>query len=97
MHGQCVASSTVSIPDCGLVDFYESKGNAPAARWGHTAVVVNEKLYVFGGEGDQAYGDLHIFEPGIRLHREQSSLTPAGLTRALLSLQPSLPLSGTGV
>lgn len=59
-NGQAVA-----VPECVLFDFLETEGNRPAARWGHTAVVVEQKLIVYGGEGSQAYGDLQVFESGM--------------------------------
>lgn len=57
--------ASVAVPGYVLFDFLESKGDRPAARWGHTAVVIDQKLIVYGGEGNQAYGDLQVFEPGI--------------------------------
>ena len=64
MHREALSNSAVSVPDCVLIDFYETKGTTPTARWGHTAVAVNDKLYVFGGDGDQVLEDLHVFQPG---------------------------------
>ena len=61
-HGQ---ESAVAVPDYVLFDFLETEGNRPAARWGHTAVVADHKLIVYGGEGSQAYGDLQVFDPGM--------------------------------
>ncbi|KAL3144158.1 hypothetical protein ABBQ32_003943 [Trebouxia sp. C0010 RCD-2024] len=55
--------SAVAVPDYVLFDFLETKGEGPAARWGHSAVVVDQKLFVYGGEGSHAYGDLQVFEP----------------------------------
>lgn len=57
--------SAVAVPDYVLFDFIETKNKGPPARWGHTAVVVDHKLFIYGGEGSQAYGDLQIYEPGI--------------------------------
>lgn len=66
---QNAQASAVAVPDCVLFDFLETEGNRCAARWGHTAVVVDRKstpvLIVYGGEGSQAYGDLQVFESGM--------------------------------
>lgn len=61
-HGQ---DPDVAVPDYVLFDFLETEGNRPAARWGHTAVVVDQKLIIYGGEGSQAYGDLQVFDSGM--------------------------------
>lgn len=61
-HGQ---DSAAAVPEYVLFDFLETEGSRPAARWGHTAVVVDKKLVVYGGEGSQAYGDLQVFDPGM--------------------------------
>ena len=57
--------AAVAVPDYVLFDFLETKGKGPAARWGHSAVVVDQKLLVYGGEGSHSYGDLQVFEPGM--------------------------------
>lgn len=57
--------SAVAPPGYVLFDFLETKGSRPAARWGHTGVVVDKKLIVYGGEGSQAYGDLQVFDSGM--------------------------------
>ena len=67
MHHEVRSDGGISVPNCVLVDFYETKGIAPAARWGHTATAVSDKLYIFGGEGDQVFGDLHMFDSGTSL------------------------------
>lgn len=54
----------VAVPDYVLFDFLETQGEVPPARWGHTAVVIDQNLYVYGGEGSQCYGDLQLFQPG---------------------------------
>ena len=64
MRNACKPAAAATVPDCVLFDFHEVKGKAPAGRWGHASVVVDEKLYVYGGEGDQAYGDLCVFDSG---------------------------------
>ncbi len=58
------AMPPATIPECVLVDFHESEGTVPPGRWGHSAAVINDRLYVFGGEGDQAFGDLNVYAPG---------------------------------
>ncbi|KAL0042731.1 hypothetical protein WJX79_009011 [Trebouxia sp. C0005] len=55
--------SPATIPECVLVDFHKSEGTVPPGRWGHSAAVINNRLYVFGGEGDQALGDLNVYDP----------------------------------
>ena len=64
MNNVGVSTPAVAIPGCVLIDFFEHAGQAPAARWGHTSVVIDDKVIIYGGEGDQIYGDLHMFEPG---------------------------------
>ena len=56
----------VVVPDYVLFDFLESHGDVPSARWGHTAVVIDQSLFVYGGEGSQSYGDLQLFQPGVQ-------------------------------
>ncbi len=58
------AMPPATIPECVLVDFHECEGTVPPGRWGHSAAVINDRLYVFGGEGDQAFGDLNVYAPG---------------------------------
>lgn len=64
MHQERIAIQPVAVPDCVLIDFYGSRGEVPAARWGHTAAVIDDNLYLYGGESDQSCGDLHVFQPG---------------------------------
>ena len=64
MYDDRIAGRPAAVPDCVLIDFHESEGGVPAARWGHTAAVIDDSLYICGGESDQTYGDLHIFRPG---------------------------------
>lgn len=81
--------SAVAVPDYVLFDFIETKNKGPPARWGHTAVVVDHKLFIYGGEGSQAYGDLQIYEPGIGC----IVLYPIGFEAAPKSWCVGLPVS----
>ena len=80
-----------TIPDCVLVDFHKSEGTVPPGRWGHSAAVINGRLYVFGGEGDQAFSDLNVYDPGDLARPSHFRLQRAKLSFSLLSkFQPNV-------
>ena len=64
MHAGQDSAVALHLPEYVLFDFLDTKGDVPPARWGHTAVVINQKLFVYGGEGSQPHCDLQLFEPG---------------------------------
>lgn len=53
-------------------------GTIPPTRHYHTAVTLNEKMYVFAGTGNQTYNDLHVFDPSDGAQGKWTLLSPAG-------------------
>lgn len=50
---------------CEKVNF--PKGTAvPSSRWGHTASVYQDCIYVHGGRNDHDISDLHVFDPNVK-------------------------------
>lgn len=54
-----------ALSRCTLFDFVDTKGPIPQARWGHSAVLLHDVLYLYGGVGVQTYDDLLCFELGM--------------------------------
>jgi Kelch motif len=49
---------------CLKVEF--KKGSiVPSSRWGHTASVYQDCIYVHGGRNDHDISDLHLFDPNV--------------------------------
>jgi len=46
---------------CEKVNFGTQK--VPSSRWGHTASVYNDQIYIYGGRNDQDISDLHVLDP----------------------------------
>ena len=65
-----------ALSRCTLFDFVETEGPIPQARWGHSAVLLHDVLYLYGGVGVQTYDDLLCFELGMsnKIQVEQVSL-----------------------
>jgi len=42
----------------------EPKVRRSIARYGHSAVVHDNKMYIFGGFNGMVLGDMYVFEPG---------------------------------
>jgi len=44
-----------------------SKGiSVPSSRWGHTASVYKDCIYIHGGRNDHDISDLHVFDPNLK-------------------------------
>jgi hypothetical protein len=42
----------------------------PDTRWGHSAAVFEDKLYILGGRNEQDISDLHCFNVGEKVWSE---------------------------
>ena len=59
---------------------WTQKASAPEALAGHSAVAINGKMYVFGGNGNSAYSSSSLYEynPTTNTWTEKSSSGPRG-------------------
>ncbi len=47
-----------------ITRMWKRKADAPTIRYGHAAVVLNDKMYVFGGSDDKSYtNDVLVYDP----------------------------------
>lgn len=51
----------------------QAQGQVPGPRWGHTAVVFQGGMYVFGGYSDAFHNELFKYEFGMSRRCSQSS------------------------
>lgn len=53
-----------ALSRCVLFDFLETDGS-PVPRWGHSAVLVGDSVYLYGGVSTQTCDDLLCYELGM--------------------------------
>jgi hypothetical protein len=46
-----------------MVSQVKTGGDGPSMRWGHTASVFNDKIYLFGGRSTKDFNDFYSFNP----------------------------------
>lgn len=56
--------SDSALSRCILFDYLDLEGPAPTARWGHTAVLIDDQMYLFGGVASQLCSDLLVLDLG---------------------------------
>ena len=42
----------------------------PSSRWGHTAFVNKDQIYIHGGRNDHDISDIHVFDPNLKKWKE---------------------------
>ena len=60
---------------CVLFDFVETDGAIPTPRWGHSAVLLGDAVYVYGGVGSQTCDDLLCYKLGTLECRKSCDVT----------------------
>ncbi len=72
---------TVFDPNAGSTGSWTTlspSGTAPSARFGHSAVVINNKMYLFGGFGSTYFNDTWVFDPNAGANGSWTQLSPTG-------------------